>query len=458
MIKLTNLLIKEEEPVIRKKKFHIGGGVYVDNEKDKDNPKAQRYSKDDSGKYIPIDDDSGKKKSKNVPNIFDKPKDDGPNPTSKDKPLVKKEKSPTSTFDAPIEPHQIDPNEVQQAIDHIKETNPELADELEGHLEDIKWYGNWSDEDNEFFDDDFSDPEHGEDAERAGWHILNKIRNFNKKNAGSDKKEPKNVPAASSDKKKIKSVQKNTIIKKKALQKLVLQDLAKEYEEAKDTDDTEKLEKIKSQHFIHKMHFEAQKLALDVIETQGDFNIDKVKEVVTGDPEKYTQEDIDEALTEIDELIDDIKSDGDYDRSEVKQLAQLRTRLKEVGKEKYYWMPLRKENQNENYNPSEKYLTESIDLLEREFGQPLPTLSSVMEKHQQNVKEGPDDVKKAKKQLQMLIKQEGAFRKRMIKIEQIFLDDPRPENKKLAKDIKKSYKDNITKFMREVVGMLKRMK
>ena len=124
-----------------------------------------------------------------------------------------------------------------------------------------------------------------------------------------------------------------------------------------------------------------------------------------------------------------------------------------VGKEK-----LRKDNQNENYNPSDKFLTESIDLLEREFGQPLPTLQSVMEKHQKNVKEGPDDVKITKKQLQMMIKQEGAFRKRMLNIEQGFLRDPRPENKKLAKDIKKSYKDNVTKFMREVVGMLKRMK
>jgi len=46
----------------------------------------------------------------------------------------------------------------------------------------------------------------------------------------------------------------------------------------------------------------------------------------------------------------------------------------------------------------------------------------------------------------------------MLNIEQGFLRDPRPENKKLAKDIKKSYKDNVTKFMREVVGMLKRMK
>jgi hypothetical protein len=112
----------------------------------------------------------------------------------------------------------------------------------------------------------------------------------------------------------------------------------------------------------------------------------------------------------------------------------------------------------ENYNPSDKYLTESIDLLHREFGEPLPTLQSVMEKHQKNIKEGPDDVKVTKKQLQMLIKQEGDFRKRMLNIEQGFLRDPRPENKKLAKEIKKSYKDNVTKFMREVVGMLKRMK
>jgi hypothetical protein len=32
------------------------------------------------------------------------------------------------------------------------------------------------------------------------------------------------------------------------------------------------------------------------------------------------------------------------------------------------------------------------------------------------------------------------------------------ENKDLAKQIKKSYKDNVTKFMREAVGLVKRMK
>jgi len=47
----------DDEPVIRKKKFHVGKGVYVDNEKDKDNPKAQQYKKDDSGKYVKIDTD-----------------------------------------------------------------------------------------------------------------------------------------------------------------------------------------------------------------------------------------------------------------------------------------------------------------------------------------------------------------------------------------------------------------
>jgi len=36
---------------------------------------------------------------------------------------------------------------------------------------------------------------------------------------------------------------------------------------------------------------------------------------------------------------------------------------------------------------NEKFLKESIDLLNREFGQPLPTISSVMEKHQENLKE-----------------------------------------------------------------------
>ena len=38
---------------------------------------------------------------------------------------------------------------------------------------------------------------------------------------------------------------------------------------------------------------------------------------------------------------------------------------------------------------NEKFLKESVDLLNREFGQPLPTLKTVMEKHQNDLLETP---------------------------------------------------------------------
>ena len=46
----------------------------------------------------------------------------------------------------------------------------------------------------------------------------------------------------------------------------------------------------------------------------------------------------------------------------------------------------------------------------------------------------------------------------MLKLEQIFLRDARPENVKIAKDIKKVYKDTVTKFMREMIRLRKKMK
>ena len=105
---------------------------------------------------------------------------------------------------------------------------------------------------------------------------------------------------------------------------------------------------------------------------------------------------------------------------------------------------------------NDKYLKESVDLLNREFGQPLPTLKSVMEKHQANITESREDKAKAKKELQMFVKEEAILRKRMLKIENIFKNDS--ENKDLAKELKKSYKDNVTTFMRETVGLINRMK
>ena len=74
------------------------------------------------------------------------------------------------------------------------------------------------------------------------------------------------------------------------------------------------------------------------------------------------------------------------------------------------------------------------------------------------MKEGPDDVRFARRALSKVVKSEQSLRKAMMELEQSFLRDPRPENAKLAKQIKKAYKSQVTKFMRDAVQMIKRMK
>ena len=103
---------------------------------------------------------------------------------------------------------------------------------------------------------------------------------------------------------------------------------------------------------------------------------------------------------------------------------------------------------------------------DRKFGESLPTLSDVMEKHGDcdcggsccGVNEGPQDQRPADKEVQRLVKAEAKLRERMLKLEQIFLDDPRPENMKLAKDIKISYKKHVTQFMRDAVSYTRKLK
>ena len=110
---------------------------------------------------------------------------------------------------------------------------------------------------------------------------------------------------------------------------------------------------------------------------------------------------------------------------------------------------------------------------DRKFGEPLPTLSDVMEKHndcgcgsthactcetKDSVTESTDEKVKAQRELQKLMKVEGKLRDRMYKIEQIILQDPTTGNQTLARSIKDSYKKNVTKFMREVVSIVKRIK
>ena len=74
------------------------------------------------------------------------------------------------------------------------------------------------------------------------------------------------------------------------------------------------------------------------------------------------------------------------------------------------------------------------------------------------VEEGPEEQRPADKEVQRLVKAEAKLREIMLKLEQIFLRDARPENVKLAKDIKKVYKDTVTKFMREMIKLRKKLK
>ena len=94
----------------------------------------------------------------------------------------------------------------------------------------------------------------------------------------------------------------------------------------------------------------------------------------------------------------------------------------------------------------------------RKFGEPLPTLKDVLEKKNDSVNEGPDEQRPADKEVQRIVKLEGELRKRMQKLEQVFLRDGNPPSVKLAKDLTKSYKQNVTKFMREMISIRKKFK
>ena len=75
-----------------------------------------------------------------------------------------------------------------------------------------------------------------------------------------------------------------------------------------------------------------------------------------------------------------------------------------------------------------------------------------------SVNESIEDKARAKKKFQSLAKQEGGVRDKMFKLEQAFLRDARPENREIAKQLKKLYKDNVTNFMREAAKLTKKLK
>ena len=129
-----------------------------------------------------------------------------------------------------------------------------------------------------------------------------------------------------------------------------------------------------------------------------------------------------------------------------------------------------------------KLINESV--WDRKFGEPLPTLSSVLEKHSGceceghgdcgcAVNEDIKDVVKGKRSLEKIIKAEGKLRKHMMKLADTMEGNPnasqpkkwtikkstqKPVNIQLSKQLKSSYKSKVTSFMRDVVGMVGKIK
>ena len=104
---------------------------------------------------------------------------------------------------------------------------------------------------------------------------------------------------------------------------------------------------------------------------------------------------------------------------------------------------------------------------DRKFGEPLPTLFDVIEKHGDcgcgskhecicKITEDIKDVVKAKKLSQKLQTIEARFRKTMYDLDDRLNADL--VNHKYSKPLKDSYKKNVTNFMREMLSIVKRMK
>ena len=105
---------------------------------------------------------------------------------------------------------------------------------------------------------------------------------------------------------------------------------------------------------------------------------------------------------------------------------------------------------------------------DRKFGEPLPTLDSVMEKHGdcgcggthacacESMYESVKDAMKGKKLSQKIQKDESRLRLNMWElVEQMSKDE---SNKKLADALSKSYRKNVTIFMRDMLSLVKKMK
>ena len=73
-----------------------------------------------------------------------------------------------------------------------------------------------------------------------------------------------------------------------------------------------------------------------------------------------------------------------------------------------------------------------------------------------NLSEGVADKAKASKVVRKLQKVEAQFRKAMYDLDKVLNKDK--VNKKLSTELKKEYRSNVTKFMRDALGLKKKVK
>tara|TARA_B100001113_G_C20944601_1_gene550347 strand:- start:331 stop:654 length:324 start_codon:yes stop_codon:yes gene_type:complete len=103
-----------------------------------------------------------------------------------------------------------------------------------------------------------------------------------------------------------------------------------------------------------------------------------------------------------------------------------------------------------------KNLVKESKYLKRKFGEPLPTLDSVMKQHQEGIlKEAPKDKSKAAKLTQRLIRNEAKLRDTMKQLMKLYSGDE--VNRPLSQKIESAYKSGVTQFMRRAISILKKV-
>ena len=90
----------------------------------------------------------------------------------------------------------------------------------------------------------------------------------------------------------------------------------------------------------------------------------------------------------------------------------------------------------------------------------LSELKTIIELMEMSLSEDISDKARASKAIERLKKAEAAFREKMYKFDDVLQGKVSKDktNKPLSKELKKQYRANVTKFMRDALGLKKKVK